>query len=134
MDKNILLEKLARDVSESFNYKIYKINLLKERFVEKFIFCINNSNAVITDSYHGTIFSIIFSKPFITYLNKKRGNDRFFSLIKIFNLGQRIVDKNNFRKVNINLFKTPLNINQTLLNYLKNKSINFLKNNLNLKY
>jgi exopolysaccharide biosynthesis predicted pyruvyltransferase EpsI len=79
---------------------------------------------VITDSYHGSIFSIIFKKPFIAYLNKGRGNDRFFSLIKIFNLGQRIVDKNNFRKVNINLLKTPLNNNQTLLNYLKNKSIN----------
>ena len=78
---------------------------------------------MITDSYHGSIFSIIFKKPFIAYLNKGRGNDRFFSLIKIFNLGQRIVDKNNFRKVNINLLKTPLNNNQTLLNYLKNKSI-----------
>ena len=78
---------------------------------------------MITDSYHGSIFSIIFKKPFITYLNKGRGNDRFFSLIKIFNLGQRIVDKNNFRKVNINLLKKPLNNNQTLMNYLKNKSI-----------
>ena len=82
---------------------------------------------MITDSYHGSIFSIIFKKPFITYLNKGRGNDRFFSLIKIFNLGQRIVDKNNFRKVNINLLKTPLNNNQTLLNYLKNNFIFLIK-------
>lgn len=133
LDRNILLEKLVRDVSHSFNYKVYRINLFKEKFIEDFIYCIKNSNAVITDSFHGTIFSIIFKKPFITYINKYRGNGRFISLIKIFNLGQRIVDKNNFTKVNINLLKTPLNINQTLLNYLKNKSINFLKKNLNIK-
>ena len=83
-------------------------------------------------SFHGTLFSIIFEKPFIAYLNKKRGSIRFLSLIKTFNLSQRIVDQENFEKVNINLLKVPLNINQSLLNYLKNKSINFLKKNLNL--
>ena len=133
LDKNILIEKLVINVNKSFKYKIYKINLYKEKFIENFIFCINNSNAVITDSFHGTIFSIIFKKPFITYINKKRGSSRFTSLIKIFNLGQRILDQENFRKVNINLLKIPININQTLMNYLKNKSINFLKKNLNIK-
>ena len=133
LDRNIQLEKLVRYVSQSFNYKVFKINRFEKKFIENFILCIKNSNAVITDSFHGTIFSIIFKKPFITYINKHRGSGRFISLIKIFNLGRRIVDNNNFRKVNINLLKTPLNINQTLLNYLKNKSINFLKNNLNIK-
>ena len=133
MDKNILIEKLIRDASQSFKYKVYKINLYKEKFIEKFIFCINNSNAVITDSFHGTIFSIIFKKPFITYINEERGRGRFISLKKIFNLGRRIVDQKNFRKINFNLLKKPLNINQTLLNYLINKSINFLKKNLNIK-
>ena len=88
-----------RDASKLFKYKIYKTNLHSERYVENFIFCINNSNAVITDSFHGTIFSIIFKKPFITFLNKKRGNDRFFSLIKIFNLSQRIVSQKILKKL-----------------------------------
>ena len=132
LDKNILIKKLIEKASKLFNYKIYKINLFKGKYIEYFISCINNSNAVITDSFHGTLFSIIFEKPFITYLNKKRGNDRFFSLIKTFNLSQRIIDQENFDKVNINLLKAPLYINQFLLNYLKNKSLNFLKKNLNL--
>jgi hypothetical protein len=133
LDKNFLIEKLIKDVSKLFKYRIYKINLNKEKYVENFICCINNSTAVITDSFHGTIFSIIFEKPFITYLNKNRGSGRFFSLIKIFNLSQRIVEQKNFKKININLLKTPLNLNQSLLNYLKKKSINFLKKNLNKK-
>ena len=133
LDKNILIEKFVKDASESFNYKIFKVNLQEEQFVENFISCINNSNAVITDSYHGTLFSIIFEKPFITYINRVRGNSRFISLNRIFNLGPRIVNQYNFRGVDINLLKKPLNINQTLLNDLKNKSINFLKKNLNIK-
>ena len=47
---------------------------------------------VITDSYHGTIFSILFNKPFLTLGNKKRGMDRFESLLKLFNLKDRLVE------------------------------------------
>ena len=131
LDKNILIEQLIEKAKQLFNYKLYKIDLFKEKYIENFISCINNSNAVITDSFHGTLFSIIFEKPFITYLNTIRGNDRFFSLIKTFNLSQRIIDQENFEKVNINILQAPLYINQSLLSYLKNKSINFLKKNLN---
>ena len=133
LDENIFIEKLIRDVSQLFKYKVYMINLYKQKFIENFIFCINNSNAVITDSFHGTIFSIIFEKPFITFINEVRGIDRFNSLIKVFNFSQRIVGQKNFKKVNINLLKTPLNVNQSLLKYLKNRSINFLKKNLKVK-
>ena len=91
IDENILIKKIVRVVSQLFKYKIYKINLFQEKFIENFIHCIKNSNAVITDSYHGTIFSIIFKKPFITYINENRGSGRFISLIKIFNLGQRML-------------------------------------------
>jgi len=133
LDKNILIEKLIKETSEKLNYKIYKVNRYKDNYIENFIFYINISNAVITDSFHGTLFSIIFKKPFISYLNIKRGNIRFISLIEIFNLGKRIIFPKNFKNVNINLLKTPLSINQTLFNYLKNISINYLKKNLNIK-
>jgi len=132
LDKNKLIRNLTRKASQKFNYKIYKINLNKKNYIENFIFYMNASKAVITDSYHGTLFSIIFKKPFISYLNQKRGSDRFTSLIETFNLSKRIIFRNKFKIVNINLLKTPLNINQSLLNNLKKNSINFLKKNLNL--
>ena len=134
LDKNILLEKLIKKASQTLNYKIYKVNRYKENYIENFIFYMNISKAVITDSYHGTLFSIIFRKPFISYLNKQRGGGRFISLIETFNLGKRIIFPKNFKKVNINLLKTQLNINQSLMKYLKNNSINFLKKILNKKY
>ena len=54
--------------------------------VEKFITEIYTSECVVTDSYHGLCFAIIFHKPFICYYNNLRGNSRFDSLIKTLEL------------------------------------------------
>jgi len=50
---------------------------------------------VVTDSFHGTVFSIIFNKPFLAIGNKKRGISRFVSLLEIFGLEERLVFNNN---------------------------------------
>jgi len=49
------------------------------------------SDFVVTDSFHGTVFAIIFEKQFIAIGNKDRGLSRFDSLLKIFNLESRLV-------------------------------------------
>lgn len=46
---------------------------------------------VVTDSFHGVAFSIIFNKPFIAIGNKGRGLARFTSVLKKFNLEDRLV-------------------------------------------
>jgi len=46
---------------------------------------------VITDSFHGTAFSIIFNKPFIAIGNAKRGITRFTSLLNTLGLENRLV-------------------------------------------
>ena len=52
------------------------------------------------------------------------------SLKNAFNIQNRIFEYNIFPDVNI--LKTPLNINFTLINLLKKQSIRFLKNNLGI--
>ena len=133
LDRNIIIDKLIKKVRKKLKLKIYKINRYKSNYIENFIFYINGSSSVLTDSFHGTIFSIIFNKPFISFVNKKRGIDRFISLIETFNLRERIVFLKNATKVNISLLEEPLNINQSLLNNLKNFSINYLEKNLGIK-
>lgn len=49
---------------------------------------------VITDSFHGTVFSIIFQKPFVAIGNAGRGMPRFSSLLKQFGLEERLVIDN----------------------------------------
>ncbi|MDE6146657.1 MAG: polysaccharide pyruvyl transferase family protein [Bacteroidales bacterium] len=46
---------------------------------------------IVTDSFHGTVFSIIFNKPFIAVANKERGLSRFVSLLEMFGLEDRLV-------------------------------------------
>ncbi len=46
---------------------------------------------VITDSFHGCVFAIIFNKPFVCLGNKVRGSARFDSLLSTFHLESRLV-------------------------------------------
>lgn len=62
---------------------------------------------VITDSFHGCVFSILFNKPFIAIGNLQRGMTRFNSLLKMFELEDRLVhvSDTNFK----NLFIKQIN-------------------------
>lgn len=60
--------------------------------VEEWLSGIKNSKFVVTDSFHGTVFSIIFHKPFVAIVNNKRGAARFHSLLSMLNLSERLVN------------------------------------------
>ena len=112
--------------------KIFRAIKTLKRYIESFIYGISNCQAVISDSFHATIFSIIFNKPFISFSNKRRGKARFDTLKEIFNLNNRIIEPNEYFNINISILLEPLYINQTKLNELKIFSINYLKKNLNI--
>ena len=58
---------------------------------------------VITDSFHGTCFAIIFNKPFICVMNKSRGAARFESLRQLFNLRDNFVESiDDIYKIDLN--------------------------------
>lgn len=60
--------------------------------IEEWLSVIKNAEFVITDSFHGSLFSIIFKKQFLTFLNRGRGTDRFLSLFGKLGLEQRLLD------------------------------------------
>ena len=51
----------------------------------------NNATCVVTDSFHGVVFSIIFRKPFVVIGNTQRGMARFESLLTMLGLENRMV-------------------------------------------
>lgn len=59
--------------------------------VEQWLKSFMDAKFIVTDSFHGCVFSIIFNKPFIAIGNKKRGLARFDSLLKLFGLEDRLV-------------------------------------------
>jgi len=64
-----------------------------DKSVEGWLAAIHDASFVVTDSFHGTVFSILFNKPFMAYGNPKRGLARFTSLLKMFGLEDRLVVK-----------------------------------------
>lgn len=46
---------------------------------------------VVTDSFHGCVFSIIFGKPFVAVANSWKGTNRFTSLLTALGLVDRLV-------------------------------------------
>lgn len=71
------------------------VNRLVLQSVEDWLLAFYSAECVVTDSFHGTVFSIIFNKPFVVLINEQRGASRFYSLLDILGLRDRIVNKHN---------------------------------------
>lgn len=59
--------------------------------VEQWLRSFDDAELVLTDSFHGCIFSIIFQKQFVVMGNKERGLSRFTSLLEQFSLYDRLL-------------------------------------------
>ncbi len=95
------LEQYSRD------YEIIELHLSgnnKKISIEEWLSYIKYSDIVITDSFHGTVFSIIYNKHFITYRNDSGGYSRIESLFKLLNIEEKINNPHailDYRKVEI---------------------------------
>ena len=118
----------AKTAKNFLNYDTYYFQLTNLSSIQNFIYYMLNSEVVITNAFHGTVFSIIFNKPFITIFNKSLGKERYNTLDYLFGINDRIFAIG--QKINFSLLLKPLKIDLKLLNQLKIKSINFIKNNL----
>lgn len=95
----------------------------------EFLWLIDNAQSVFTDSYHGTIFSLLFHKNFWTFerFNKEDSicqNSRIFQLAKMFSIGDRIITDDSIidtcENIDFNEFEKNLELK-------KKDSIRFLK-------
>ena len=94
--------------------------------VELWLSRIYNSSFVITDSFHGCVFSILFNKPFIVYGNPDRGLARFDSLLGLFGLESRYLDVNKGICIDTLGEIDWIEVNR-ILDGLRNESLSFLK-------
>ena len=116
---------------EQLKYKLYKCSIGDKDYLQKFIYGIYYSKAVITNSFHGILFSIIFKKPFVAFNPELRGNERFNTLKEVYGLKKRIVSENN--QPNLSLLTQPFDIDMKIFDDLRAKSIDYLKINLGIK-
>ena len=91
---------LADDIADKLNLKVDAILPNRsERLLGAVVYPpvsawlrgFRDAEFVVTDSFHGCVFSIIFNKPFIAIGNKSGGMSRFYSLLKMFGLENRLL-------------------------------------------
>ena len=58
---------------------------------QDFLAAVLGARYIVTTSFHGAIFSIIFKKPFVCVMNKSRGNYRISNLFAKLGLEDRMV-------------------------------------------
>lgn len=95
--------------------------------VEDWIGAFLKADAVVTDSFHGCIFSMIFRKPFIVIGNKERGMSRFVSLLSLLGLEDRLVESADGPLPGPDVDFTPA---YERLRGLRRESLDFLQKNL----
>lgn len=97
--------------------------------VPEWVNSIAHADFVITDSFHGMVFSIIFEKQFIVIGNKDRGLERFTSLLSSLNLENYLIT--NKKTANNEIVSIDYVIVNNLLSDLREKSNLFLEKSLN---
>lgn len=122
-DKQALIAKVAEDRS-LLNTEINRVNTT----VKQWIASIAKADLVITDSFHGCVFSIIFGRPLIFVYNKERGNARFDSLIRTFGIAKNLVTSASGYDKDRD-YSLPPTIAVTL-KQLRERSIEFIRHSL----
>lgn len=144
IDKNKKKREIINFLSKKNNYKPFesmpllsdtKDNLYKDIDkcvyppIEDWISAFSEADMVLTDSFHGTVFSIIFNKPFWVIGNKGRGMARFESLLSLFNLNCRLISESNLMNIDFTKQIDWETVNERR-NVLKKSSLLFLTNAL----
>ncbi len=133
--KNDLI--LLDDIAEKMECKIIALTplipLIKGRNIinvpdcgpKEFINYIDNATMVVTDSYHGMLFSINFEKNFY-YLRNEKGDKgiRANDILSSLNLQYRILDNVNMIEIGKNIMYDKVS---PRLNELRKESIDYLQ-------
>jgi len=90
-EKKKFIEKVRLSLKKKVILILAEKNIRINDTVENWIALFRDASYVITDSYHGTIFSVIFHKDFISLANPLRGTERFKSLSEMFSLDSNIL-------------------------------------------
>ena len=128
LDSNKEKKQFVNKIAEEKGLKVVNFYDLDTVSVERWISLFRDSSYVVTDSFHGTVFSIIFNKQFVSITNTERGNARFDSLLKMFELNNHLADA---RVLNSFDFSESHNIDFSKVNRIREiekiKSLEFLK-------
>lgn len=128
----------AERISQQQNIPIYYIltrpkyeskeNVLSQLNPFQFLYAISHASTIITDSFHGTLFSINFEKDFYSFYKRNsdacvlNDNDRMDELLSTFQLHDRLIKYNQDVKYSYIDYK---NI-RSIVDMLRQKSYEYI--------
>lgn len=99
--------------------------------IEEWLATFRDAEMVITESFHGTVFSILNHREFLTLTNSSRGMARLNTLLGSLGLAERFISPESYNPESIP--KIDYNKVDEKLNALRKHSIEFLREALQKK-
>ena len=128
LDKHPLQDEMIVLVNEK--KKMPVMNIMANLQIDSWISGLRTADYVVTDSFHGTVFSILFHKKFIVLANEQRGLTRLQSLLKMFGLENRLImsfEDFDCEKLDAEIDYKSVDV---ILNQEREKSLTFLSESL----
>ncbi len=131
---NPLLDEYAKNFSKEFNLPLIRISAILHQIfrggkfiyrpdIDKFLSYIKNCTYLITDSFHGTVFGLIFNKEIIEVMPNNSTGSRNNSLLQLTGLTNRII-KN---ETDYSVIKNEINYEQVNQIIKKEKVVSLRK-------
>lgn len=127
-----------KSIAQNENLKIIDLTNVEHHDVytsgpSEFLDLISSANIFLTDSFHGTVFSIIFKTPFVIFKRNGESLDmtsRIDTILNKFNLNQRY--EMNLNQIN-KIYDIDFTDTEKILKKEKRKGIEFLKESFSIK-
>lgn len=110
VQSDVLLIRFAESIAKKHNLDIVycpfplKKQIACKRYPflspEQWLWCVKNAEYVVTDAFHGTVFSIIFNRDFFVEISEygKDTGSRITNILDIYSLQDRLISEENWRK------------------------------------
>lgn len=126
LDTNKEYKKAYKYLSKQHNADVVELANSNES-VENWLKAIRDCKFLITDSFHGMCFAIIFNKPFICLANKGRGATRFESILEMLNIDYQCIDDVNEIYERDCIFKVDYDVVNKRIEEERQRGLDFLK-------
>lgn len=135
------MEKYAIELAEKNDWDIIEISLradnakhhklFYEAGVEEFLALVKNAEFVVTNSFHGAIFSVQFNKQFCVF-SREQANNKILELLDVFGLSERLTNGNKPKDIlSESIDYDSVN---SRIDKMRKESIEFLKEELEKVY
>ena len=126
LDTNKEYKKASKYLSKQHNAEVIELANSNES-VENWLKAIRDCKFLITDSFHGMCFAIIFNKPFICLANKKRGATRFESILEMLSIDYQCINNINEIYEKDCIFKVDYEVVNKRISEERQRGLDFLK-------